>query len=80
MSNYSNDPNMCRVDFWKTSGKWYDTTAVRFSNKDYNDTLIHDAFRNALKESCEGYYIGMRATCLEPYHKHNHPISILWEG
>jgi len=29
MSHYSNDPAMVRVDFWKTSGKWYTTEAVK---------------------------------------------------
>lgn len=79
MSNYSNSPNKCRVDLWKKSEKWYTTESIVFSNKDY-DKDIHTAFRNALKISLGDHYIGMRATCLEPYHKNSHPLSVIWEG
>lgn len=77
MSHYSNDSHMCRVDFWKDSGKWYTTEAVSFEGL-YDDNLIHEAFRKALDRHFEGSgrLNGLRATCLEPYHVHSHPISL----
>jgi len=74
MSNYSRDPYMCRVDFWKESGKWCTTEAVSFEGL-YSE-LIHDAFHKALARHFEGSsrLQGMRATCLEPYHEFSHPI------
>jgi hypothetical protein len=82
MSGYSTNPAMCRVDVWKLSGKWYETIAVEF--KDYNEQ-IHEAFEDtvvrALKQP-DGYMRlgGMHATCLEPYHQHAHPISMIIPG
>lgn len=80
MSNYSDNPNDCRVDFFKESGKWYDTIQVTFEPKDYADTQIHDALRNALEKACPNNYQGLQAICLKPYHKHSHPISLIWKG
>jgi hypothetical protein len=80
MSNYIENPNSCRVDFFKQGGKWYTTEAVIFQSEDYSGTLIHDAFKNALREEVPNQYLGMRAICLEPYHQHCHPISLIWEG
>ena len=80
MSNYTCDNRSCRVDFWKESGRWYTTGTIIFDSKDWQDTLIHVAFKRALEKACPNNYHGMRATCLEPHHKNSHPISILWEG
>jgi hypothetical protein len=84
VSHYSNSPNSCRVDVWKESGKWYETIQVEFADADWNKegTQIHDAFLNALrvalqKEDGTLRLKGMRATCLEPYHQHAHPISVI---
>lgn len=96
MSHYSDDPAMVRVDFWKESGKWYATEAVKwigpyFGSKESSEKfkaphgLIHDGFlaslRAHLKPTSPGNtrlrYSGMRATCLEPYHEHTHPISVI---
>lgn len=78
--NYSNDPGMCRVDFFKESGKWYETEAVDFSPY-YNEMLIHEAFKKALKDHFGQHIrmVGMRAFCIEPYHMYAHPISLLVE-
>jgi hypothetical protein len=78
MSNYSNEPYMCRVDFWKESGKWYTTEAVSFEGF-YKGHLIHDAFRLALNRHFGAQYRlgGMTATCLEPYHEFSHPVSLV---
>lgn len=77
--------NMVRVDFWKPSGKWYDTVELEWDNygsREYKigDELIHDTFRRCLKEQFSGHYKGMLATCLEPYHINSHPISTIHEG
>ena len=81
MSHYCKEPNNCRVDFWKESGKWYEDEEIVFRNEDYHG-CIFKAFKNALSDHAHvaKSYIGMRATCLEPYHEHSHPISIIWEG
>ena len=78
MSHFSNEPNDCRVDFFKPSGKWYATESVYFSGKHYSkDTDIHTAFRNALESTLGDRYNGMQAVCLEPYHELSHPISLI---
>jgi len=89
MSNYSNDPAMVRVDFWKSSGKWYTTEAVKWtgqwhgsikvgiSHKDVQ--LIHDAFAQSLRDHFKNdpsRLSDMDATCLEPYHEFSHPIQL----
>jgi hypothetical protein len=81
--NYSDRPNMCRVDFFTESGKWKYTAAVWFDDDTYSGTLIHDAFIVALykffisKDATLHYCSGMRAVCLEPHHEHSHPISMM---
>ena len=80
MSNYSNSPYDCRVDFFKPSGKWYATESITFTSDEYDMPLIHDAFHSALMRCIGGYYYGMTAVCLEPYHRHSHPLSIKWEN
>lgn len=71
--NYSDDDNMVRVDFFKDSGKWYTTEAVKWL--EYKG-LIHDAFRKSLDAHLGGRLKGMTAVCLEPYHEHSHPITL----
>ena len=81
MSNYSENPTSCRVDFFKESGKWYTTEAVVF-NEDWKsgpDNLIHDCFRRALQEHFKDQpdrLKGMIAICLEPYHEYSHPLML----
>ena len=86
MSHYSDDPNMCRVDVWKDSGKWYETIAVRWPDYSWEDRseipLIHEQFQEALIERLRQQdgtirLAGMRATCLEPYHPYSHPVSVI---
>jgi len=84
MSHFSQNPEMVRVDFWKESGKWYDTVELKWDRyKSENDgeiELIHETFNRCLKEQYAGHYRGMRATCLEPYHENAHPISTIHRG
>lgn len=50
MSNYTDDPTMVRVDFWKSSGKWYTTEAVKWVGNGFSDDakLIHEQFKVSL--------------------------------
>lgn len=72
MSNYSENENSVRVDFFRLSGKWYTTEALLW--KGY-DGCIHDEFRKTLMQ-LNGRYEGMTAVCLCPYHKNAHPLMI----
>lgn len=81
MSNYIKDPASCRVDFFRQSGKWYCTEAVRFIGpwRATTDNLIHDAFKRSLREhfkECPDRLSDMVAVCLEPYHEHSHPLMV----
>ena len=77
--NYSNESNQCRVDFFKPSGKWYDT--CQFTWLHYSkDKPIHDVFRESLNAAFPYSYRGMQAICLEPYHENSHPLSIIHCG
>jgi hypothetical protein len=82
MSHYDEDPGMCRVDFFRPSGKWYTTVAVKFRDENWKgDGGVgpHEALRNALRDT--GTMLkGMTAICLEPYHELSYPISLVWEG
>ena len=75
--NYSADDRMVRVDFWKASGKWYTTEAILWTGAWGKDVLIHKAFARSLCDALGDRLSDMRATCLEPYHKHSHPISLI---
>ena len=77
--NYSDEPGHCRVDFFKPSGKWYDTIVVDFTGL-YDEPVIHNALKKALIKSVGNHYKEMQAVCLEPYHKHEHPVSLIWKG
>ena len=77
--NYSEDPSIVRVDFWQEpGGNWYDTEVVKwigYSNK----ISIHAAFKESLRVHFGNKVrmIGMRATCLEPYHQRAFPVSMI---
>ena len=79
---YSDDDSIVRVDFFKPSGKWYCTEAVKWTGawkgkiKDGGE-LIHDAFSKSLRDHLKGSRLSeMDAICLEPYHEFSHPISL----
>ena len=83
MSHYSDDPAMVRVDFWKPSGKWYTTEAVKWTGKyrKENDDgwNIHEQFAKSLRDHFKDTpdrLSDMDATCLEPYHEYSHPIQL----
>ena len=70
---YSEDDSMVRVDFFKSSGKWYTAEAVKWL--DYKGD-IHDIFKRSLDGHLEGRLSGMIAVCLHPCHEHSHPLMI----
>ncbi len=80
MTHYSNDPEMVRVDFFKASGKWYTTEAVKWTGKwKGSEQLIHDSFKQSLQDHFKfdpDRLSDMDVICLEPYHSHAHPIQL----
>lgn len=81
MTHYAQDPNSVRVDFWQKNLrgglKWKYTEAVVWPTEMYHADLIHEAFRQALKAHLGQRMKGLVAICLEPYHEHSHPISMV---
>lgn len=77
MSNYSDSPNNCRVDFFKPSGKWYCTETVVFFDNNYKDHPI-SAFKAALKHHFKDQtrLSDMTAVCLEPYSENAFPLMV----
>jgi hypothetical protein len=79
---YSDDPTMVRVDFFKPSGKWGYTEAVRWTGGWDKTHDLHEAFRTSLRDHLgppnpkfnNVRMAGLRAVCLEPYHEAGYPI------
>lgn len=85
---YTDDPSMVRVDFFKPSGKWYTTKAVKWVHHGDKGLIIEefaDSLYRHLSHGEDDPAIqagqrppGMRmsdmvAVCLEPYSLHSHP-------
>lgn len=79
MSNYSADESMVRVDFFKPSGKWYTTEAVRWTGE-YRGGCIIESFHKTLIYHLGGRLEGATAVCLHPFHENSHPIMVVVEG
>lgn len=72
---------MVRVDFFKPSGKWYATEAVKWLDYDGDP---YEVFRRSLLETLripeklnagtDLRYRGMIAVCIEPNAKHSFPL------
>jgi len=73
MSNYSDNPAMVRVDFFKRS-RWYTTEAVKWL--DYHASPI-DGLIISLTAHLNGRLGGMLAVCLEPYSELSYPVTWL---
>ena len=77
---YSNNDAMIRVDFFRTSGKWYVAEAVLWTGGWESKTQsIFNAFAQSLRDHFKTdpqRLSGMDAVCLKPYHQHAHPIQI----
>ena len=73
MSNYSENPESVRVDFFKPSGKWCKTEAINWVGWSGD---IHDEFKESLKAS--GNVTGnLIAICLHPHNKNEHPLMLV---
>lgn len=70
---FTTDEAMVRMDFFKESGKWYDTVSV--SMRGYYGVSILEAVVKSARTQCNAYS-GMTLVCLEPYHQHSHPVMI----
>ena len=75
MSNFSIDPAMIRVDFFKPSGKWYTTEAIRWTGSWESGSVI-DEFSKSLHDHLGQRMSEMTAVCLEPYSKFSFPLMI----
>jgi len=65
-----------RVDFFKTSGKWYTTVAINME-KEYNNKNIHEALLKSIIVSDAFRLLEeMDAICIEPYSIVAHPIKL----
>lgn len=79
---YTEDDSMVRVDFFKPSGKWYTTKAIkwdRYSMRDGNGNceLLSETFKRCLDEQIGVRLSGMIAVCLEPYAETSYPIMLM---
>ena len=75
MSNYTDNEYSVRVDFFRASGKWYETEAMIWL--DYNSSDIIATFRESLNKHLDGRLEGMTAVCLKPYHKNAFPLMVV---
>lgn len=76
---YSADENMVRVDFFRESGKWYCSEAVKWTGEWTGKSSILDEFARSLIQHLRDGGIRlseMTAVCLEPYHEHSHPLMM----
>lgn len=86
---YIIDPRMVRVDFFKPSGKWYTTEAIKWDRYRSNITTNNpnnigetsyehpeDTFKRCLIEQLGLRLSDLVAVCLEPYHEHGYPLMI----
>ena len=78
---YIDDESMVRVDFFKDSGKWYTTEAVKWTGGYTGSVDIYTAFLLSLRKHFHGdRLVGMTAVCLKPYHEYSHPLMMVWNG
>lgn len=77
MTHFSDKPSEVRVDFFRQSGKWYDTTVISMIGTwGGKDNQIRDAVRRALTDKglAGREFI---AVVLDPYHEHSHPVMLM---
>ena len=71
---YTEDDSMVRVDFFKSTGKWYTTEGIKWTGSCEVD--IFTGFAKSLRDAL-GYRLSeMDAVCLEPYHGEAFPLQI----
>lgn len=81
MVNYSNNPGMVRVDFFKTPGKWYMTEAWDMNQFYSYPPGPWEAVEAMLKGTERGQILMPQFTIvvLEPYHKNAYPVMLVPE-
>lgn len=74
---YSEAEDSVRVDFFKDTGKWYETLGIKWTGG-YRNCDIREALLKSVRDHFGGNrrLSGMTIVCLEPYHEHSHPIMI----
>lgn len=74
---YSESDSDVRMSLFKPSGKWSRDAAVNMGGV-YHEPLIHDAVAKAWLAAHDGMppAEGWTIVCLEPYHKHAHPVML----
>jgi hypothetical protein len=91
---YSDDDTMIRVDFFKPSGKWYTTEAIKWDGpclgreqENQKINLLYDVFMEVLKKHLQQdqeenkiRLAGMTAVCLKPYFEHELPLLMKIPG
>ncbi len=77
---YSERDSDVRVDFFKESGKWYTTEAVRWTGSWEDGQLIEELavslFAHLKQPDGSLRLADMTAICLEPYHKNSYPLML----
>lgn len=74
MTHFSDTPGMVRVDYFKSSGKWYMTEAHDMTEF-WDELSIHEAVRKTLER--DGRFLPyFTIVVLEPYHRNAHPVMI----
>lgn len=77
---YTTDENMVKVEFFKKTGKWYTTEAIRWDryysviNGEFED--IKETFKRCLRQQLGDRLSGMIAVCIHPYHEYAHPLMV----
>lgn len=78
---YTTDPAMVRVDFFKPSGKWYCTEAIKWTGHwKATEQSTHDAFKKSLRNNLGDRLKDMDAVCIHPYHEWEFPLCIRQGG
>jgi hypothetical protein len=72
--NYSTNTAMCRVEFFRETGKWYTTESLVLNYSHPKGPI--GALLQACDEQLEGRLKGMWAVCFDPYHEHGYPVMV----
>lgn len=73
--NYSNNPGSVRVDYFKPSGKWYETLEVDMTNFYQEPVFCREAVKQATMKRYPNFrFDSWIVVCLEPYHQYAHPV------
>jgi len=77
---FTEDETVVRVDFFKESGKWYVTEAVKWTGEwESKKQLLQDSFTQSLRDHFQNNpqrLSEMDAICIHPYFEYSFPICI----